>query len=489
MTRLLLAALALTLALGLLAAGPAAAQSRTAPLSMEGAHHRTTPSAAVVGAGSIARLVPDHAAVLFRDPAALATLSGLQVSVGGAYRDLDRSQVQHYAPVRYYPNLSVLLEGLTDLIPNPPPGTIVFTPADSVQRANDAIGPNWERAARQTVPLQGFVAAPFDLGAVRVVAGLGVAEYGDFGYFYQNNNVLSPDILAQRPLPLPRPTDDNPLEVDWHQVVRQREGTVMGYGGALAVTLPGHGLTLAASGTLVRGSTDDREEEVARGRLTFYANNFQLDSLQGQTVRAGRSEFSGFDTALSAELRGEFVSIGTTVRLPMTLSRQFSLTGDAPAGAPALEGTDAMRMPWRGSAAIALTPRPDLALGMELEARPLARAEYRPDAGEASAPWLSSTAFRFGVAYDATSWLALRGGLRREAQPYGADGRPIETDPVWATAHTVGVGLSFAGAQLNLAAETARANYEDVMGTAIHYNRERRLMLVADLVYGLNRAR
>lgn len=473
----------LILAICCLTAGLAVAQPRTAPLTIEGTQQRSAPSAAIVGAGGVSMILGNHAPSMHRDPATLTRLSGIQIGVSGSTQSFDRSQVQHYAPVRYYPNLSLLLEGLTDQIPDPPPGTIVFTPADSVWRPHDDIRPNWSTSGRSTVPIQGFIAAPLDLGAVRLAAGFSVAEYGDFGYFYQNNNVLSPDILDQRPQPISRPTDDNPLEVDWHQVVRQREGAVMGYGGALALEWKRYGITFGATGTVVNGSTDDFEQNVARGRLVFFANSFQLDSLDTDMMRSGRSEFSGFDGAFSTTVRGERVAAGITVRLPMTLTRQFEMSG---ATGAAVSGEDELRLPLRGHGGIALSPRDDLTFGMEYEVRPYANAEYRSGDDEAVSPWLSSSAFRFGLQYDALPWLSIRGGLRREAEPFGASGRAIENDPVWHTAYSLGAGLSWMGVQFNLAAETRAASFEDVMGTAIHYNEERRLMLVADLAYTFN---
>jgi hypothetical protein len=479
---------ALALAVLWLAAAPAAAQVRTAPLSMEGAAQRTVHSAAAVGVGGLSLLVPDHAASMFQAPAMLGTVSGIQVSVGAVHRSADRSQTQRYAPVRYYPNLSLLLEGMTHLIPDP--DALGFTPRDSVQRPFDAITPNWAQDHSSAALLQGFVAAPFELGGLRVVAGLGAAEYGDFGYYYQNNNVLSPDILSQRPVPISRPTEDNPLDVDWHQVSRQRQGAVMGYGGALAVEWARHSLTFGASGTVVSGSTEDFEQDLARGRLRFYANDFRLTPLDGQVTRTGRSEYSGFDSALGVALRGEHVSAGLTVRPPMTLTRRFTVdVVTAGAASSSLSGEDRLNLPWRGSAGIALTPREDLAFGLEYELRPLASARFTDAASRESNPWLSSSAFRFGAEYAPLPWLAVRGGMRREAEPFGADGRAIEDDPVWATAYTLGAGFSVAGARLNLGFETRDMNYQDVMGSAIHYNQDRRLLLVADVIYSLNRIR
>ena len=139
----------------LLAVMPGTARSQTAPaLNMQGAGHTSEHSAAAIGAGGTSIVTPNNVSTMFRNPAMLTTIDGIQVSVGGTYRAANQRQTQQYAPVRYYPNLSLLLEGMTDLIPDP--DFFGFTPADSVQRPFDDIGPNWTRDQNQTQPLQFF---------------------------------------------------------------------------------------------------------------------------------------------------------------------------------------------------------------------------------------------------------------------------------------------------------------------------------------------
>jgi opacity protein-like surface antigen len=465
-------------------AGSAAAQHHGGALNIQGLHQHSGHSAASAGVGGMSLLVRNDPATMFHQPANLAASATAQISVGGVNRWFERSQVQHYAPVRYYPNLSLLLEGMTHLIPEPRPDFFGFTPRDSVQRPFDDIGPNWESTNSTGAPLQAFASLPVDLGAFRIVAGAGVVEYADLDFYYQNNNVLSPNILSQRPLPVSRPTDDQPLGVDWHQVTRSRSGTLGGYGGALAMNWHRHNLALGISGVYVSGTSDDLEYDLARGRLVFFSNAFRLDSLNGQVTRKGRSAYSGFDLALGTTLSGEHVRAGITVRPPMTLTRSFT-----PDGAPAaLDGEDRLTLPWRGTLGIALAPRSNLTLGLEYEFRPFARATHEAG-GHEETPWMSASVFRVGGEFAAAPFLALRGGMRRGAEPFGADGRPIESTPVTYMAYSAGAGLSFAGAQLNVAFETRNISYEDLFGSAVHYNRDRRQTVVADLIYTFGRRR
>ncbi|MCB0294688.1 MAG: hypothetical protein KDG51_05510, partial [Calditrichaeota bacterium] len=223
---------------------------------------------------------------------------------------------QNYAPVRYYPNFSLLLEGLSSQIPEPDTTIPGFTAQDSVQRQFDNIGPNWSHSADQRKPLQASLAVPLSLGNVKVVAGVGAVRYASLQHYYQNNNVLSPGILSQRPLPTLRPTDDNPLEVEWRQSIRSRKGSIQGYGFALAGSIQKYNLAFGFSGLILDGSSDDYEQEIGRGNLTFFSNAFRLDSVNSRIIKTGTSDYSGSEFTLSSLISGRYVSLGVSVKLP-----------------------------------------------------------------------------------------------------------------------------------------------------------------------------
>lgn len=466
------------------------AQEYDTPLSMQGAHQRNVLSAGATGAGGTSMMLRNDAAMMFANPAMLTTLEGLQISFGGLFRNVDRSQVQHYAPVRYYPNLSLLLEGLADDLPDPGGDDYFgFTPADSVQRTFDGLGPNWDDSRSRTAPLQFFVAMPFEIGGTIVSAGIGASEYADLGHFYRNNNVLTPNIFSQRPAPLPRPTDNDPLEADWLRTTRHRDGVVMGYGGALAVEWPRFNASFGVSGTLISGATDDYQELVARGRLTFLANEFRATEADYAETWTSTSDFSGFETSISAILRGDFVSAGFTIRPPFTLTRAFSgqvITSGDVDGSNVFEGEDRLTLPWRGSAGLTITPRSFMTFGLEYELRPYDRADLVTASGAEQNPWMSSSAVRFGAQFGILPWLQLRGGMSRQAETFGADGRAIDDQPVWFTAYSAGAGFAYAGVRLNVGYETRGIRYPDIMGSAVYHNRDTRHAVVADLAYTFN---
>lgn len=222
--------------ISLLFAVPVLAQGYGGALTFQGLDQHLMHSASSRAMGGVSIGVRQDIGVMFQNPAILQSLAGIQVSLGGQMSSQEQAQEQNYAPVRYYPNLSLLLEGLSSQIPEPDTTIPGFTVQDSVQRQFDGIGPNWSHSADQQRPLQASLAVPLVLGDVKFVAGVGAVRYADLRHYYQNNNVLSPGILSQRPLPTLRPTDDNPLEVEWRQSIRSRKvrsrGTALPWPGA-----------------------------------------------------------------------------------------------------------------------------------------------------------------------------------------------------------------------------------------------------------------
>lgn len=463
------------------------AQGYDRPLTFQGIEHLTLHSAAARAMGGILIGIRQDVGFMFHNPASLHSLQKIQLSLGGLYLSKNAKQEQQYAPVRYYPNLSLLLEGLTAKIPDPDTSLFGFTAQDTVQRPFDDIQPNWSRSNKRSIPLQALLAVPLSFGNVKIIAGIGAVEYANLDHYYQNNNVLSPSILSQRPLPTMRPTDDNPLEVEWLQSVRSRKGSIQGYGFALAGNVEKYKLSVGFSGLILDGSSDDHEQQVARGRLTFFSNAFRADSVYSKITKTGTSDFSGQEFTFSSILTGRYVSVGFSVKLPTTITRKYKMQVKTDtigtASLSTVQGEDKLKLPWRGTIGLSLTPGENLTVGFEYEFRPYKSIRYIDSEGTKTSPWLQASLVRLGVQYMIAPWLALRGGMRGEAEVYQPEGAYIEDEAVTYTVYSAGIGVFFSGLRLNVTYENSLMKYQDIWSSAISKNRERRQMIVAQLSY------
>lgn len=471
----------------LVATGPVFAQGYTGPLTIQGLDRNTLHSAAGRGMGGITIGLRNEIGLMFHNPATLGSLTATKITLGGIHQSEGAEQVQQYAPVRYYSNFSLLMEGLTHLIPDPDPLLGGSSSADTVQRPFDNIGPNWSRSKNHDIPLQGFFAMPVTVGGVKLAVGLGAVEYADLNHFYQNNNTLSPPVFLQRPVPTFRPTNDAPVAVDWSQYIRSREGSLRGYGVALSGSLAEGDLSFGISGMMIQGTSDDVEQLLGRGRMTFFSNSFRLDSVYRQIKSIGTSDYSGQEITLGGIYRGRHLSIGFAAKLPTTITRTFSTVVEADTtgiiSTSTMSGEDQIQLPWRGTVALSLTPRENVMLGFEYEIRSYASAVYTSSGGIDASPWLSSSVFHIGAEYTPEPWLALRVGIRGQAEVFEPEGNPIAGEPVTFSVYSAGFGVFHAGLHFNVTYEYSQMKYQDIWGSAVSLNSVKRNTVVADLSY------
>ena len=105
--------------------------------------------------------------------------------------------------------------------------------------------------------------------------------------------------------------------------------------------------------------------------------------------------------------------------------------------------------------------------------------------GTDTSPWLSSSVFHAGAEYTPEPWLALRVGIRGQAEVFEPEGNPIAGEPVTFSVYSAGFGLFHAGVRLNVAYEYSLMKYQDVWGSAVSMNSLKRNTIVADLSYEL----
>jgi opacity protein-like surface antigen len=463
------------------------AQGLDDPLTIQGIDHTTLHSAASRGSGGITIGIQNDVSLMFTNPAALRSLEGLQVSVGGLQRSEQSAQSQQYAPLKYYPNFSLVMEGLTGYIPDPDTSFGGSNPGDTVQRPYDGIPPGWSRSHTRSIPVQAMVAVPLTVGELPVTIGFGVVEYANLRHYYQNNNVLSPAIGSERPVPIALPPNnpDSSVTVQWYQYLRSRVGSIRGYGAAIAVSLTDR-ISLGLSDMILSGSSDDYEERMWRGRFTFYYNYFRLDPANTRTSTTATSDYTGNELNFSGIYRGRHVSIGFSVKPPTTITRKFTqqvhvAPGPGPAVPPG--GTEKVKLPWRGTMGLSLSLLDNLTLGLEYELRSFASAVYVGTEGNESRPWLSSSLFHVGAVFQPASWLILRGGIRGQAEVFEPSGNPIVGDPVTYSVYSAGAGIFFDGFRLNVTYEYSSMNYQDIWQTNVNLNTLTHHDVIADLAY------
>lgn len=467
------------------------AQGYGDPLTMQGIDHTSLHSAASRAAGGTSLMLRNQAATMFSNPASLQTVKTPQAVVGGTYRWIRASQEQQFAPLKYYSNYSLLMEGLTGnisdpdtSIPNPNPN-----PGDTVQRPFDTIKPNWSNTKNGALKGEFFLALPIVLGSANITAGLGFVEYANLNKHFENHNVTSPSVGSERPVPVARPSNDSlPFITHWSSYMQSREGSIRGYGLALSGELS-ESITIGLSAMILDGSSDDYEQRIERGTLTFYRDWFRIDSVYGHSVKSGISEYSGFEASLGCIYRGPHVSLAFTVKPPTTITRSYSTTEyfdtTGSSTAVTVHAEDKLTLPWRGSIGLGLALRENVTCAIEYEIRTYTSATYQDPSGMESNPWLSASILNIGAEFIPNDWLALRAGARQQSEVFEQEGNPLEGEPVTYSVYSAGCGVTFSSVQVNLAYEYSLMKYQDMWQTNVNFNRETNHTLILDVVYAL----
>jgi hypothetical protein len=460
------------------------------PLTMQGLDNHTNYSAISRALGSTTIGMKNDASVMFSDPAGMQSLNSFQISLGNSYWMLDQSQTQQYGPAKYYPNFSLLMEGLTYLVPNPVLDTTgTYTAKDSVQRPFDKIGPSWSRTKNKNLPTQIMAAIPFTIGEYKVVAGLGAVEYANMNFYYQDNNVLSPAVNIQRPYPVRLVTSNtDSLSVQWYQNIRNREGSVYGYGAAFSFGV-NENLTFGLSGLLIKGSTNDFESQLGRGNLMFYSSYFRVDSVDYKNTKNGTSDYSGVELTFSGLFKSGSLSLGFSIKPPVSITRDYKYTYqnelNGVSNTIAVSGSDKIKLPWRGTFGLSVSVTDDLRGVIEYELRPMGSANYLTG-GVTTNPWKSSHLLHIGAEFAPLDWLTFRGGYSDKAEVFEQEGNPFQGDPVYSTVISGGLGFTYENLKLNLTYEYSNVQYDDLLQDAVFLNNAKNNNIMAEISYNFN---
>lgn len=443
----------------------ASAQDVADPLTIQGLDQQEAPGARARAMGGVRAAGLTSSAALFTNPAALSSLDQAEVRLGGGLAARSYSQDQSWVPNRLYLELSLIFEN-DPASPNP-------------TRAFDDIRPDWEEDQSSTRPTLGAVAVPlpFQAGGATFTAGLGVAQVANLDHYFQNNNALDPNIGSIRPEPIPRIQEGDSLMVGWQQFSRRREGSITGITPALAVQRGPFSLGLSA--TVLTGSSDDTERTLDRGEFTLrYQNRFDLAApTGGETITTGTSDYSGTRLALAGGYTTGALTASAVWQPGYTLDREWSHSDGT-------SGTDEVRYASAFTIGAGLVPSSRFRLAADADLRALGSTEVTT-ADTTTTPWVSGPVFRVGGEFQATPWLALRGGYHEAAAPFAPAGAALIEDPARADVFSTGLGFSYQGIDLDFTYEFSRLRYDDLWLSNANENAVTQNVFLFEAAYAL----
>jgi hypothetical protein len=470
------------------------AQEYNTPLTMEGLNHTTNASVFSKAMGGVVIPLQKDVSLMFANPASLSTLDALTVSVGASRIETSANQTQTWLPNTYWGNFSILMDGSARNISpsdsswhksHPASPTPTFA-GDTLWKPYDNLGPNWNRNRNVGPSIPDiFVGLPVTIGTMKATVGLGMAEYANLDYYYQNNNVITPEYdLLQVGEGLVK--GDSAKSLNWSQSLHTRNGQVYGYGGAFSLDISDN-FSAGLSARYISGSTDDYDINVGRGVIWAFSSGYvtkywgvaggygaiRLDSVDYMRDVLGTSDFTGYDAAFSTTYRSKNVTLGLVITLPSVIERKFngqmiSYTGktkDYAASPYQVKDTSfiqKMSLPGKVKIGLGMQVRSNVLLAAEYEYAPNSLGEFERPGFKTTRPWLDASSFNFGVDWKPIDLLSLRFGYRRQSENFKPQFAAFDNDPVSYNAYSAGFGVELMpGLNLNAAYEFYECKYED----------------------------
>lgn len=462
------------------------AQTYNKPLSIQALNHTTSSSAISRSLGGLTLSSQNDVTTMFSNPAALQTLDGIQFSIGAISESKMNGQTQRWYSLDWMSMFDLFMEGKTaDLrdpvidpirVPNP-------TYQDSVQR--NGRDPNWSKKKNQFIPTQIFAAVPFEISGMKFTAGVGFVEYANVNYYYQNKNTFSRDLDY---ITLPLSTNPIPVSANWLGETRSRDGSIYGYGFALASEVV-ENFSIGLSATYFSGTMEDEESKEGYGRLDFFAKDFRYTANPYSMKWKGTSEVNGLDLTFSSIYRTKKIVFGFSLKPPTSINRDFTTTGDSSKGTntvalPQVKGSDKITLPLSGSIGLGINLQTNVFLGAEYEYKPYGMAEYKNKDGRVTKPWLNCSSFHFGLEYLPIDFISVRIGYQTKAEVFEQQGNALYGDPVAYTLYSTGVGIRLLeNIQLNLGYEYMNMHYEDNWNLNTNVNRDVRNTFFGSISY------
>lgn len=486
-----------TLACILLLTTQLLAQHRGDNLAFQGLAHLERSGAKALAMGGAFTAMGGDLNSIFWNPAGLAGIEQLSVSVAGHdYAALWREN-QAYRPNRYLVTLPFYLEGL--YIPDPANNGILDD--ELAQDTNYVVGEpelglepfskeaaDWQNRITDSGLNSLTAAVPLKIARRPLILALAYQRQSGMLDYDRNDTYLSPHIGSMEYEVLVRVESDTGV-VHWHRFLRQRSGDIQTLRGALALALSDRiqiGLRLA----LLSGETEDLQTLSKVGVFDIYDDNkfsFSYDTLD--TEISGTSTFSAVELSAGALFSFTNFDLGFSMTLPTTVSRSWTYetavldTGDVIHTKNS--GTDQLKLPPTFTLGLRFTPAEQYTFALDLESIPYSQATFELASQDTThRPWIDSYSLRVGIEYRAATFLALRGGYQYVTQEFVPDGAAFKTRGPAANWYTIGASfrLGWLG-QVDIAYNLLQLKYYDSYYSSTNYVSELVNRLTVEYIY------
>ena len=412
---------------------------------------------------------------LFYNPAGLADVNELQLTIGmNSYQKLWREN-QTFRPNRLYWTMAFYLEGL--YVPDPANNGVwdyefardsSFVVQDP-QTGKDSYGEDaadWQKTRNNLGFNYAAAAFPFEVMNYKLVVSAAY-QRNDLYDYDRNDTYLSPHIGIDKYGILPRSATDT-LTFNWYRFERSRFGDMTTYTGALAMDVTEE-IKLGVGLTIISGESDDQQSLNRMGFFDIANNNrlrFTYDTLN--THISGKSEYMATKFNVGGIYKFERLSLGFNIFLPYTLERKWNYNIDMATADSSwrnkTSGTDRFEIPATFSFGATLSPIDQFTAAVDYQFTNFSQGKIDLSTQNAkmNADWPNQQILCFGAEYRPYEFLSLLAGYREISAVFIPDGAAIKDRGPSAQNYSIGASVKlWQFGRIDMAYEYKQLKYYD----------------------------
>ncbi len=474
-------------------ATPLAAQHRGDPLAFQGLSNSVDYTAKSIAMGNAFTSLSRDLGSLYFNPAGLASISRIKVSVSANSQQKKWFENQDYRSNRFQVHLPFYLEGLYT------PGelnidTLTGEPAWDNEIAIDSNyvvrepemgkgkfsedGADWVEDVNTFTVNTLALALPMTLLDKNVVLSVGYKNRYNVTDFDRNDTYLDPHLGYSKYDMPQRVADGDTLKVNWYRYLRDRSGNL--HQGKIAVGVEmTKNLKLGLGLTMMTGETEDMQYLNKYGYFDIVNNNrfrFGFDTLD--TRVEGKSTLQSFAFNIGAIYSIEKLSVGINLDIPHTITREYDYTKTTVTGEKSVSqkfsGTDELELPLAMTVGVNFQPIEKFIFSVDYHANNYSKATFKlADAMADSAhnAWVDQRSWHCGIEYKILPYLSLMGGYQHIPQAFVPDGAAFEDRGPQAESYSLGAGMDFFNlGRITVAYKMNKLKYYDQYMSNTNYN-------------------
>lgn len=476
------------------------AQHRGDNLSFQGLSFKDNVDVKASAMGGAVTAIAGNLSSLFYNPAGLAKIDKIQISVSANQYNRHWRENQNYYANRNFTSLPFYLEGLYvpkienngkydgDLYKDTL-GFLISAPKLGYNEYDEEVA-QWKNDKNEFGLKNISVAIPFSLGNRKFVAAASYykTQINDFD---RNDTYLSPMITSyDYETGFKRIVNGvDTLNLKWSRFLRSRYGNMNNIVAGISNEIF-ENVMIGVGMKIQSGESDDYMSIKRAGDFHLIdAQKFKFYFVDYIKEVSGTSKFNSTSFNIGAMVSINRIKMGLKVDLPYTLTREWNYVTTE----KGIQNTsvtqslkDEVKMPATYNFGISFQPVDSFTMAFAFESNPYTKAEFNFGAADSTfRKWSDQNILSFGMEYKMFSFLSIMAGYRSVPEVFIPDGAAIKDRGPISNSYNIGLSVNTFLGCFDIAYEYRSMKYYDSYYSNANYVFERTTNILIGYTYSL----